>query len=176
MQLTRREKVLIIGAAALIGIFAAFQILVKPAIHRVETLKRVLDEKKETLRELRAKSEEYIALREELSGIRTKVASQRKDFGILSFLERAGKESGLAQSVAYMKPTNSPINDSYVETKVEIKLENVSLEQITQFLLRIQSSEALLGVGALRMRKAAKVPELLDAVVEISTLGVAEKD
>ena len=171
MQLTRREKRVVLIAAALLIMFAVFHMVVRPAMHRVQTLRRVLKQKRGDLARLRAKSREYVALRDELAEMRSKIARQGKSFRILSFLEGVGKSCGLTQHIAYMKPTTSAVGGTYQATNVEIKFENVSLEQITQFLIRVESSEALIGVKSVHITKATKSPAYLDVVLDLSTLA-----
>ena len=166
---------MIIAGAILLALFAVYHLRARPTVNRIETLKRVLPRKEKNLQDLRLKSEEYIALQDELSRMREKIANQPKEFGILTYLERLAKESGLEKNVAQMKPSTAPIGDSYVETAVEIKIENVTLAQITRFLLRMETPEALIGVKALHIRSSRKTPGLLNADVQVATLALTGK-
>lgn len=175
MRLSQREKQMLIGGVVLLILFVAFQAAVKPAMGRLETLRRVVPEKQEMLRQLRSRSEEYLALEREISRLRDRISSQPNNFAILSFLEGIERECGLAKNVAYMKPaTTTSANNAYVETRVEVKLENVSLQQVTRFLLRIESDKAPIGVKALHVRSAAKTPASLDAIVQLTSLALAD--
>ena len=171
MRLSQREKQMVISGIALLVLFVLFQAVVKPAVGRLETLGRVVPDKQETLTQLHSKSEEYLALQQEIGHLRDRISSQRNDFAILSFLEDIEKECGLVKNVVGLKPaTTTYANNLYVERSVEIKLENVSLQQITQFLLRIESDKASVGVKALHMRTAVKNSALLDATIQFTTL------
>jgi len=167
---------MIVAGAILLGMFALYHLKVRPAVNRIETLKRVLPLKEKNLRDLRLKSEEYTALQGELGRMRKKIENQPKDFGILTYLERQAKESRLEKNVAQMKPSTAPVGDSYIETAVEIKFENVTLEQITRFLLRMETSEGLIGVKAVHIRSSRKTRGLLNADVQVATLALAGKE
>ena len=173
MALARREKWILVGVACLLAAFAAFQIAAKPAIERLETLRRIVPEMEASLRTLRLKSQEYAALQSELARLRETITKRDKDFAILSFLERLRKECGLAQNVEYRKPPPIRISDGYLETRVEIELTGVSLQQIANFLMKAESSEALLAVPSLRIRKSARTPTLLDVKLEVTTVAPA---
>ncbi|MCD6416283.1 MAG: type II secretion system protein M [Planctomycetes bacterium] len=173
MQLMRREKLMLVILALLIALVAAYQARVKPAIERVATLERVLGPKNESLSALRARSAEYLALKDEIGRIREKIQKQTRDFDILSFIEDVGKKCGLSENIVYMNLETAPINDTYVGVSVEVKMENVALQEVTEFLLRLRSTEAMIGVKSLRI-KLAREGGLLDVVAQVSTLSLTE--
>jgi len=92
IRLTRREKLLAIALAIFAGGWMLFAFAVKPDIERTETLRRVISEKEDELQKLRAKSSEYIFLRNSLDNLHAKVASQEKGFELLPFLESLIRE------------------------------------------------------------------------------------
>jgi len=176
MVLTQREKQVIIGGAAFLVLIIAFQILVRPTLHRVRVLKRVVTEKQETLGELRAKSKEYNALRSQLEQIHLTIEGQRRGRQMLSLIERVQKDCGLMQKVVYMTPTTTAISDMYEKTNVEVKFGAVTLDQIIPFLLKIESSQLLVGVRSLEIKCGVQNPALLDAVIQVVSLSTIEKN
>jgi len=170
MKLAAREKGLLTAAAILAALVVGYQIYLEPATERVNTLKRVIPERRNDLRQLRLKIREYESIQKELGRIRERVGSRDKEFKILSFLERAQKACGLAERVAYMKPATSFTNEDYMEKRVEIKVEGVTLEQVARFLFRVQSQESLVGIKELHIKKATGESSLLDVAVAVTTL------
>ena len=172
MVLSAREKHLVAVGVAMVVLVVAAQLFLKPAAMRLETLRRVIPQKEADLAQLRACSAEYLALKSDIQNMRETVGRQEDDFRILSFLEQVQKECGLRRNVAYMKPSTVPAADgTYVETRVEVRVQGVNLQQITKFLSRIESDKAPVGVESLRIRSAAKTPTLLDATVHITSLA-----
>lgn len=167
IRLTRREKLLAIALAILAGGLVLFTFAVKPAIERTETLRRVISEKQDELQKLRAGSSEYIFLRNSLDNLRTKVASQEKGFELLPFLESLIREHGLAKKVATMKQQVLQLGPSHSETIVEVRLENLTLKQLVDFLRKVESSEVLARIKSLYIKKNLTNTDLLDSVVEI---------
>jgi predicted nuclease with TOPRIM domain len=176
MNLTRREKQIMVAGAVFLGLAMAFQIFVRLALGRVKTLGRVLLEKQQILDELRIKSQEYNSISSELERICQEIGKQKEDRQILSFVERIQKDCGLMQNVVYMKPTTMAINDIYEKTTIEIKLQDITLNQLIQFLLKIESSEMLVGIRTLDIKRRAQKPNLLDAVIQVANLSITERD
>jgi type II secretory pathway component PulM len=175
MVLAAREKRFLIIGAVLLGLAAAFQLFVRPAISQVRTLRRVVAEQRQVLGELTAKSQEYKALQSKLQQLRKKIGQQHEERHILSFVERVQKDSGLLQKVVYMKPATSVIGNMYEETSIEVKFGSVTLDQIIQFLLKLETSELLVGVRSLDVRRGVQNPNLLDAVIQVASLAAIEE-
>lgn len=167
IRLTRRERILAIALTVLAGGWALFAIAVRPAIERTKTLRRVTSEKQDELEKLRARSNEYISLRNNLDKVRTKIASQEKGFELLSFLESLIRKQDLSQKVATMKQQVLKVGAGYSETIVEIRLENLTLKQLVDFLRNVESSNVLARTRSLYIKKNLTNTELLDSVVEI---------
>ena len=95
---------------------------------------------------------------------------------MLSFIERVQRDSGLIQKVVYMTPTTTAIGDTYEKTNVEVKFGAVTLEQIIQFLLKIESSELLVGVISVDIKRTVQNPALLDAVIQVVSVSTVEQN
>lgn len=176
MNLTQREKQIIAVGAVLFGLIVAFQVFVRPAISRVRTLKRVVSDKQQLLGELRAKSEQYKAVSRELEKIRLKMERQPEERKILSFVERLQKDSGLMQKVVYMKPSAMTVKDVYEQKTIEIKLQSITLDQLIQFLLKIESSELTIGIRTLEIKRGLRDSGLLDTTIQLVSLSFIRSD
>ena len=71
--------------------------------------------------------------------------------------------------VESMEPQATPSNDRYRETKVEVELKEVTLQQAVSYLHQIESSEQVLSVKSLRMRTRKDKPSFLDVTFTVST-------
>ena len=174
IRLTRREKLLAVVLAILVGGWSLFAFAVKPAIARTSTLRRVINEKQGELEKLRARSDEYISLRNNLGKVRSKVASQEKGFELLPFLESMIRENGLTKNVTTMKPRVLQLGAGHSETIVEIRLENLTLKQLVDFLRKVESSNVLAKTKSLYIKKNLTNTETLDSVIEIHNPKLAQ--
>ena len=152
-------------------LLVVFQIFVRPAIGRVRTLRRVISEKRQVLSELLAKSQEYNTVSSELEKIRSEMEQRPEERKILSFIEGIQKECGLMQKVVYMKPSANIVNDVYEETTIEIKFQNITWDELIQFLFKIESSELTLGIKTLNIKRGVQDSNLLDTIVQLVSLS-----
>ena len=170
MRLTYREHVLIAGVVVLIAGWAFFAYGIRPALERIETLKRVIPEKQSELERLRLDAREYVALCEQMEGLHAKIASQEKTFELLPFIESLVQECGLAQNVLTIEPIASQPEGDYHEIVVEVEIENVTLRQLYDFLWKVRSSKVVTSAKRIYIKKNLTNPDRLDSQVEIRNL------
>jgi predicted nuclease of restriction endonuclease-like (RecB) superfamily len=170
MRLTRRERSLAVGLIVLVICWVLFVFGIRPAAERIETLNRVIPEKQKELEELRTKSTQYLTLQAGLDDYKRKAASEEKGFELLSFLESINDQLHLAEKVVAMKQQVIQLDSSYCEIIVETEMENLTLKQLMDFLLKIKSSNHLLQIKSLYTKKNTANTNLLDSVIQVSTL------
>jgi len=170
MPLTRRERSLIVGLISMITAWMVYALGISPAIERAKTLNRVIPEKQGMLNEFRTKSTQYLALQTALGNLKSEAAFGEKGFKLLAFLESAARECKLARKVVTMKQQVLQRDSDYDEIIGEVKLENIMLEQLVDFLLRTKSSNHFLRINSLYIRKSGTNRNLLDSVIQVSTL------
>jgi len=167
IQITRRERLLSVGLAAVIAVWALYAVAIKPTRSRIRTLQRIIPEKQAQLQELQARSEEYAVLQERFQTLRAKMASQERDFQLLPFLEAMIERHKLAGNMVTMQGDILRAQGDYSEVVVTIELQDVSLGQLVDFLTAVEASEAVIQVGSLHIRKDATNETLLDSTVGI---------
>ena len=172
ITLTHREKTLALIITACLAGWACFAWFISPAVERVRTLNRVIPQKQAEINQLTDKSAEYITLRDSLTTVRTKIAKQQNDFQLLPFLESLIAQCGLTDKVAAMQQHAARLSPEYAQTIVEIKLQNLSLTQLVDFLVKAESSDAVAAARSLYIKKSLTAPDLLDSTIEIYSLNL----
>jgi len=173
IRLTRREKVLAAALAVVAVAWSFFALVVKPARGRIETLRRVIPQKQEELRKLRAAAEEYIYLRDSLRDLRAKVASQGETFELLPFVESLIRQCALEKNAGTIKPQILPLGPEYSQTIVQIDIEGLTLDRLVEFLRKVESADAPAGIRSLNIKKSRTNKDLLDSVIEIQNARLA---
>ena len=170
MRLMRREKILAVVLVIFVAVCGVVVFAIRPAIERTNTLSRVIPEKQSELEVFRAEAGEYIALRDGLKSLHTKIVAQEKTFELLTFLESLIGEDDLAKKVATMKQRVSQLDQRYHETIVEIELRNLTLSQLVNFLWQVESSKVLARTKSLYIKKNPGNSNLLNSVIEVHNL------
>lgn len=168
IHLTRRERRWGIAVAVAVMVWGTYAVAIKPMRDRIERLNRILPEKRAELRELQARSVEYLASIREIETVQERMAQQAPDFQLLPFLESLTERQNL--TVATMQQTDaSPSRPGYSETVVEIGVEGITLSQLVGLLEAIEDSEAVTQIGSLHIRKRNQDAPRLDATIQIGS-------
>ncbi|MHC4644465.1 MAG: hypothetical protein ACYTBJ_03110 [Planctomycetota bacterium] len=171
--LTRRKHRFIVVTALVVVAWTLFEFAIGPALERMQTLSRVIPEQEKTLIELRTKSDQYRALRTALDGLENRAGAGNGEFELVTFLESIAAELHLTQNVTTMQPTVLEFDTDYKEVIVELQLENITLRQLVEFLLKAKSPDRFFHIKSLYIAGNAADPDLLDTIIQISTLQQA---
>jgi type II secretory pathway component PulM len=167
IQFNPRERLLAVALLIAFGVWTAWAVAVKPTQDRIRTLQRIIPEKQAQLHALQTKGIEYAALDSQFKNLRARMASQDPSFQLLPFLETMIERHKLAGHVIKMRQDIVQPQPDYSETVVTIELQDIALRQLVTLLTTIESSDAVVQVGSLHIRKDATNDALLDSTVEI---------
>ncbi len=168
MQTTSRERTLAALLVVALAAWALYGLVLKPARARIETLQRIIPEKQAQLRDLRAKSAEYAALKRTFDQRRATLASYDPDFQLLPFLDAMIERHRLTQQATLRGRDTLQSQPDSSAIAVTIELRNVSLKQIVEFLRDVNISPSAMRIGGLRIRKAPNNEGRLDSTIEIA--------
>jgi general secretion pathway protein M len=169
MKLARREKIFIYSASALIFLFLIIELLIVPLIDKKAEWKREIIAKERGIEELEEMSRKYQKM-DKLSGDITEVLSGRKrGFTLFSFLETAAGQAGVKSNIKDMKPSESKGSNDYTEVMVEMKLEAVTLDQLTEYLYLIENPDQLIFVKRISLTDNKREKGHLDSILQVLT-------
>ena len=175
-RLVPREKLLVKGLVIFAAIWSLYALAVKPANERIETLNRVISEKQQELEEVRAISKEYVFLNNNLDNFHSQADSGQDALQLLPFLEALINECGIAKNVETMKREVLPIDSNNSEIIVEVRLGNLSIGQLVDFLDKIESSQAGVKTKSLYVKRNITNNNLLDSVIEIHNTEFSQNE
>jgi type II secretory pathway component PulM len=165
--LTKRERWLGLGLAAVVSVSCLYAVVIRPTCHRIQTLERIIPDKQNELHALEAKSVEYTTLCKGFEDFRAKAAAQDPNFELPTYLETLLDKHGLTKNIVTMAPDVLQLRPDYSETVVKIELDGVSLKQLVGFLKEIETSQVCTQIGSLHISRNLTDDSLLDSTVEI---------
>ena len=169
-KLNRREKYSIYVLSGAICLFILLQFIIFPSFDKRKGLKRVLQAKTDMLEEMTALKSEYntIKKRTELSKLRFE--KREKGFTLFSFLDKLTGKAGIKNHVIYMKPSTSvQKNSPFKISQVEMKLQGLTLKQLTSYLHMVETSKNMANIKRLSISKTGKQEGFIDAVLQVET-------
>ena len=169
--MTKRERHLSLACTVLLCAIALYAFLVKPALARIETLERVIPEKRSTLLELKNKCLEYHTLQNRYDQLRESIDSQPQDFELLSFLENRTDRLGLTENVTSMSPQSAMLHEDYSQSSVILELNEVTLKQLVNLLTNLRDGSSFLHIRNLTINKSVNNSISLNSTIHISSIN-----
>ena len=122
---------------------------------------------------MRSLKSEYEALNRRADTSKFRFEKRSKDFTLFSFLDRLAGEVGIKENIAYMKPSTTVQKESaYKILLVEMKLTGINMEQITEYLHKIETSKNMVSIKRLSLTKPDEKQQQLNAVLQVQTFEI----
>jgi general secretion pathway protein M len=169
LKLTNREKYYVGGGLFLLVLFLVVQLALIPFIDAKEQARRSVMANEKVLEEMYALSAEYRAMEGGSLDIKEALTRRPKDFTLFSFLEKQAGQAGVKQNIQYMKPSTSVEAGPYTESSVEMKLDQITLKQLVEYLHLVESRKYLVSVKRISVKQTKEAEEYLTALVHLIT-------
>jgi general secretion pathway protein M len=170
LNLNKREKIAVTGAAVFLTLFIIIQFIVIPVYEKREALMQQVSIKKDNILDMKILRSEYVIMKEKLESSQQGLKKRPANFTLFSFLDRLAGDTGLKDHIAYMKPSTSIKEDSGLKiSRVELKLQEVTLKDLTAYLFKVETSKNMVIVKRLSITKIGKDTGLVSAVLQVET-------
>jgi len=172
MRLRRREKFMLTGLAIFLAVTAVVLFGILPARQRLHSLDLLITKKEAELTRLLALQEQWNRISKARNRVLKQIKSRGRDFAIFSYLENLAQQSGLKNRIQYMRPltiTEDDTAEGFIKRGVEIRLKEVMIQSLVNYLYNIEYSDKLLKVESLRLKSVYTDPQFINATFQVVT-------
>ncbi len=172
-KLSKREKIAVSIGVGFIALVMIAQVAVFPFMDARERLKRSLTSYTISYNEIKQLRMKYLAMQKRADDSKTRFDRRQRGFTLFSFLDKLAGQVGIKERITYMKPSSSKQKDTpYSLSLVEMKLNGITMEQISRFLYRIETSQNMIHVRRLSLTKKEEQEGLLNVILQVETFEV----
>jgi hypothetical protein len=101
----------------------------------------------------------------------TALTARPQNFTLFSFLDRQAEKSHVKKNIDYMKTFSRELDTTgYKLSKVKLKLKNIFLDDLVQFIRRVEAPGNGVFITALSLSETGKGKKMLDVIIEAQTL------
>jgi len=165
LKLGERDKKFLIygGIVALILLFA---IVLRPIYTELERKREALPKKERELADMRVLKDQYLEIQRRLQQAQ---AAAAKRGPLLTEIENITKRTNLSGKIVSLKPQAGVQAANFKESIVEIKLDNVTLYDIVNYVNQLE--KATLRIRKLYFKPRFDNPKLLNSTIQVSSAG-----
>jgi type II secretory pathway component PulM len=172
--LAPRERILVAIAGGALTITLLVLGIVMPVMGATENATLRADNAERQLAMMQRMRRDWDGLHVRLGAVESKIQASRDGQNLLTLLESLASRAGVKPSS--MEKRQSGESEQYEETKVEVSLKGVSLEQAVNYLASIESEKQPLSVKSLRIKRRPGRPgkgkdpaaDLIDVTFSVS--------
>lgn len=168
-QLTKSQKQIVIVGLVFVAAGLLVQFAVFPYFEAREKVQGAIAGSEKSLRELAILGAEYGLLKRRSEEIRQVIGRRPPGFALFSFLEKSASDAGVKTNIKSINPLKSSPAEAYEETAVEMRLDKLTMPQLTDFLYRVESREELVRIRKISVVKMKENPEFLSVLLQVFT-------
>ena len=168
-KLDKKQQNLTAGAAIFVLIVLILQIAVFPFWDAKEKLAKAIKINQKKLSEISELSTEFTTLTAKTAAIKSTVSSRGADFTLFSYLEKKATLANVRGRIKYMNSSKGMQSASFEESLIDMKLEKITIKQLTDFLYYAESPADLVRIKKITINKMKESPEYLSAQIQISS-------
>jgi general secretion pathway protein M len=158
------------AAVIALAVFLVLELIVLPVIDRGAVLRQEIKSKTQALQEMYSLKTEFASLSRYSKDVENDIKKRPRSFTLFSFIDKLAGTSGIKGNIAYMKPSSSNLkNSAYTLSTVEIKLNALTMEQLTAFLYGIENSPNTVWIKRLSISRGDGNQSLLNSVLQVET-------
>lgn len=172
--LAPRERILVGIAGGALAITILLFGLVMPVMSATDSAVSKAQDAERQLGLMQRMKRDWDGLHTRLSAVETRIGRSRDGQNLLTLLEALAAQAGVKPTS--MEKRQSGESERYEETKVEVSLKNVTLQQAVTYLSSIESADQPLSVKSLRIKRRPSRPrpgqeqvqDLIDVTFSVS--------
>lgn len=168
-QLTKSQKLTVTAGLIFAGAVLLVQFAVVPYFEARRNVRRAIAANEKVLRELGVLGAEYGVIRQRAEEIRRVIQRRPPGFALLSYLEKRAGDAAVKTNIRSMNPLPSAPAGTYEETAVEMKMDKLTMKQLTDFLYLVESPEEMIRIRRISLVKMKESPEYLSALIQVFT-------
>lgn len=174
IKLARREKVMILGGLSLLSALLLWELALSPLIADANKLEKQIVSEQQQLKELALLAKEYKSLKEVTGGFEATLKKRPQDFALFSMLETLAGAVKIKEHIKYMKPSKSKKTEKggLISSSVEIRLEGITMEQLFDYMNRIEDPANVVWVKRLSIKRNQEEQGMIEATMQVSTLEI----
>lgn len=168
-NLTTRERWVLSCGVAFAICLAVFQLVVVPCFEARSNLAHAIEGKKHDLVKIRELQQEYRLLKKAEGDVQARIAGREPGFALFSFIDRQAEMAKVKKQISYLKPTTGTTEQALNETSVEMKLQQVTLNALVNFLLLVESEKDVVFIRRISIQENGNGQGYLDVILQLVT-------
>ncbi len=166
MKLEERDKKMLIYGGVAAALILLYSFVLSPLASDLSHKRELIPRKEKDLEEMKVLKTQYQAIQQQLQAAQAEAAKRGP---LLTEIENISKRTNLSSKVVSLKPQTGVQTAGFTESIVEVKLENITLYDIVNYVYQIEHDG--LRIRKLQFKPRYDNPKLQNATILVSSAG-----
>jgi len=168
-KLDAKQRKLVAGATILVLIALILEIAVFPFWAAKAKLTKAIQVNQKKLNEMSKLDAEFTLQEAAMARIKSALSARSADFTLFAYLEKKATQANVRGRIKQMNSSKGIQSISLEESLIDMKLEKITIKQLTDFLYFVESPADLVKIKKVTINKMKESPEYLNAQLQISS-------
>jgi general secretion pathway protein M len=168
-KLDEKQRHLVVGATIFVLIALILEIAVFPFWEAKAKLTKTIQVNQKKLNEMSKLDAEFNLQEAAMSRIKRSMSTRGTDFTLFAYLEKKATQANVRERIKQMNSSKGIQSVSLEESLIDMKLEKITIKQLTDFLYFVESPVDLVRIKKITINKMKESPEYLSAQLQISS-------
>jgi hypothetical protein len=157
MKLDRKQMTYVFFGGLFLAALIFYFAVISPGLSKQKALERSIARREADLVKIAELIRTWESFKKDRSEVEATLRSRGDRFSLLSFLDGVTREVGIDKNIEYIKPVSFPPSEGPFRPEgIELSLENMGMEQLVNFLYKVEHARNLLYVKRIKILKAAR--------------------
>jgi hypothetical protein len=157
MKLDRQQMTYVFFGGLVLLAFLFYLVVISPGLEKQRQLERGIAKRKADLVKITEMKKKWESFKRDQGEVEKALRSRGDRFTLLSFLEGITREIGIDKNIQYIKPVTFPPGEAIFKPEgIEMSLDNVGMEQVVNFLYKVEHSGNLLFIKRIKILKTSR--------------------
>jgi general secretion pathway protein M len=175
-RMAKREQIMVGSLITVLTGLLFFSLVFSPLLESRQRLQKSLLKKQVELQKIHELQNEYQSLQQQAGDTQQRLTKRPVGFTLFSFIEQQATAAGIRQHINYIKPSNVASDGPLHESRVDMKLQQITLENLVTFLQGVESPENVVSISRISVQEHGKGQGTLDSVIQIVTYTKSEQE
>ena len=173
-RMAKREKLMVGGLLVGVTCLLFYSLVVSPLLDSRQHLQKSITNKREELQKIQELQKEYGVLQHTSGDIQERLKKRAQNFTLFAFIEQQATAAGIKQQINYLKPSEVESKGPLRESRVDMKLQRITLDDLVKFLSGVESYDKVVSVSRISIQEFGKEQGYINAVLQIVTFKEGE--
>lgn len=174
-KLNKKQRYFLAAGAAFVIVALIFEFAIFPFWEARGKIKRAVPIHQKKLNEIVMLDAQFALQKAKIVKVKQAMSMRPADFSLFAYLEKKAAQAGVKGNIKSLNSSRGSQTAHYEESLIDIKLDKITIKQLTDFLYYAESPADLIKIKRITVSKMKENPEYLTVQLQLASFQILAK-